>query len=141
MRRRKSDERFQRLFEHSGEAIFLHGIDGKIFDVNVRACALLGYSRDVLQRMSVRDLHPPECREESERACAAVLETGVVLYETVFLRGDGERIDVEIRASVFDENPRIIQGIARDLTESNQRGQALLASERRFKQVASQSHF
>lgn len=136
MKRRKSDERFQRLFEDSGEAIFLHGVDGKILDVNDRACVLLRYTRNALQRMSLQDLHAPETRDESARACAEVLETGAVSFESALLCGDGERINVDIQASVFDESPKIIQGIVRDLTESHRTGQALLSSERRLKQVA-----
>jgi PAS domain-containing protein len=39
---------FHRLFEHSNDAVFIYDFEGKLLDVNKRACKMLGYSKKEL---------------------------------------------------------------------------------------------
>lgn len=67
---RRSEERFRRLFDHAAASIFVHDAEGRILDVNARACSSLGYDRDELLRMTVAEVEagPPPGREPPERA-------------------------------------------------------------------------
>jgi len=65
-RARMSEERFQLIFEHANEAIFLSELDGRILEANPAASRLTGYSLDELRSMSVQDLHVPSERYISE---------------------------------------------------------------------------
>lgn len=57
---RKSEDRYRSLFEQSSEGIFLHDLDGRILDVNARACEQTGYTREELLQKTVFDLIAPE---------------------------------------------------------------------------------
>ena len=59
---RESEQRFRTLFEKANDAIFLENERDEIVEVNERACALLGYSRQELLTMKVSDLQAPEIR-------------------------------------------------------------------------------
>ena len=45
------------LFEHAGDALFLHDLNGKLVDMNRRACHDSGYTREEPLRLSVSDLN------------------------------------------------------------------------------------
>ena len=50
-----------RIFDHSNDAGFiLAPSEDRIVDVNVRACELLGYSREEVLALSISDVHPDE---------------------------------------------------------------------------------
>ena len=61
---RESEQRFRTLFEKANDAIFLENERDEIIEVNERACALLGYSREELLKMKVSDLQAPEMRDQ-----------------------------------------------------------------------------
>jgi PAS domain-containing protein len=55
---RKSEEKYRSLFNQSTEGIYLHDLEGRILDVNERACAQSGYSREEWLGLTVLDGHP-----------------------------------------------------------------------------------
>jgi PAS domain S-box-containing protein len=63
---------FHRMFEESGDAVYLMDpVDDRIVEANRAGCALLGYPRDELLAATVSDIHPaemPELRELLDRA-------------------------------------------------------------------------
>jgi two-component system sensor histidine kinase/response regulator len=116
---RKSEERFRKLFEQSNDAIFIHQA-GRITDVNQRACEMLGYSKEQLLTMDISDLYPQEGFTESSKKIATpqgLNSIESILFETVFRKADGTVVAVEISSGIIDREKKIIQGIARDITE------------------------
>jgi len=111
-------ERYRRLIETIADAIFLHGPDGRIVEVNPAASGLSGYSRDELLGMRVEDLEVslplPEMREAWQRVVAG--ET--VLADGTHRRKDGRLVPVEIRFGLLEAcgEPLIVASV-RDLTE------------------------
>ena len=53
---RESEQRFRRLVDNAGDAFFLRDEQGKILDVNKRACDSLGYTREELLSMTIADI-------------------------------------------------------------------------------------
>ncbi len=51
-----SEERYRKVVDHAGDGLFLHRLDGRFVDVNEHACESLGYTREELLRLSVRDV-------------------------------------------------------------------------------------
>jgi PAS domain S-box-containing protein len=116
---RKSEERFRKLFEQSNDAIFIHQA-GRIIDVNQRACEMLGYSKEQLLTMEIADLYPQEGFTESSKKITTpqgLNSIESILFETVFRKADGTVVAVEISSGIIDREKKIIQGIARDITE------------------------
>jgi PAS domain S-box-containing protein len=53
---RESEERFRLLVENLADAFVLYDFDGRILDVNPYACESLGYTREELLGLSIRDI-------------------------------------------------------------------------------------
>lgn len=117
--RRRSEERFRKLFEQSNDAIFIHQA-GRIIDVNQQACAMLGYSKEQFLEMEIADLYPDEEYRESSKKIdnpQGLHSIESILFETQFRKADGTVVDVEISSGIIDREKKIIQGIARDITD------------------------
>jgi len=113
---RESEERFSKLFEQSNDAILIHK-SGQIIDVNQRACEMLGYSKDQLRAMAIEDLHPEKNHTEFWRRIDTAQRERSLVFETQFKKADGTIVDVEVSSRVIDDEEKIIQGIARDITD------------------------
>jgi PAS domain S-box-containing protein len=113
---RKSERRFRSLFEQSNDAIIIH-VAGKIRDVNQRACEMLGYGKDELLTMKIKDLHPEKNHKESKERVSTAKTGKPLQFETQFLKSDGTVLDVEVSSRSIDPRKQIIQGIVRDITD------------------------
>lgn len=126
----ESEEKYSKLFHQSNDAIFIHDLEGNIIDVNKRVVDYLGYERDEILKMNIRDLHPPEALEKSAVAFEKVGRCGFVNFEIDVRKKSGEVSPVEISSSLFEIDERkVIQGIVRDLTERQKAEKALRESQ------------
>ncbi len=127
---RESESRYRRLFEESNDAIFIHTIDGKIEDVNARACALLQRTREELLDMSVEDLHPPSEKATPDARLQETATDGSTRFESAFVRPDGSQVDVEVSAGIVESDKGLVQGIVRDVSEKKRLEARLRQSEK-----------
>ena len=132
---KESEERFRSLFEESNDAVFIHGLDGGILNVNARACEMLGYDKDTLLQMPIVALHPQEELPRSKKAFETTKDKGSVRFESKFKKADGTIINVDISSRITDPEKGVIQGIARDITEHEQAEQALRESESKYRSL------
>ena len=103
---RESEQRYRTLFEKANDAIFLENERDDIVEVNERACALLGYSRDELLKMKVPDLQALEVRGQVGRVIRERIEKhGSATFETVDLHRSGRRIPVEVTIAGISREP------------------------------------
>ena len=113
--------RLAAIVETSQDAISSETLDGTILDWNPGAEALFGYSAAEAIGRNIQLLIPPE-RTAETRECLAQLRDGELLQllETVRLRKDRTRVEVEVRFAITrDANGHIngISTITRDITE------------------------
>ena len=115
---RESEERYQRLVEHSPDAIIVH-TEGRIVFVNGAGIHLLGAnSSSELIGQPVMNFVAVAYRESvSKRILLSLRDNMEVPFaEEKFLRLDGAEIDVEVGAVPFVyENERAVQMVARDI--------------------------
>ncbi len=130
---KESEKRFRRLFEQSNDAVFIHGLDGEILNVNSRACEMAGYDKDTLLQMPILALHPQEELPRSKKAFETTKDKGSVRFESKFKKADGTIINVEISSRIIDPGKGMIQGIVRDITERKQAQQALREGESKYR--------
>jgi two-component system sensor histidine kinase/response regulator len=147
---RKSEERFRKLFEQSNDAVFIHQA-GRIIDVNQRACEMLGYGKEQFLTMDIADLYPQEGYKESSKKISnaeGLNSIESILFEMLFKKADGTVVPVEISSAIIDRESKIIQGIARDITERRQtevelrktKEEAEIANRAKTEFLASMSH-
>ncbi len=114
---RASEGRFRVFVDHAADAFFLMDEQGRVVDVNHRACASLGYTREELIGMTPIDFSglTPSVIEDRLRQ---VLAEETIAFEDQHRRKDGTVFPVEIRAKAFQEGDRrFLVGLARDVTE------------------------
>ncbi|MFH1760529.1 MAG: PAS domain S-box protein, partial [bacterium] len=127
---KQREERYRRLFEESNDAVFIFDLKGRITDVNRAACRLLGYDKASLNKLNISELHPRKDTESAIRLFNDIREKGYTRFEANFRKKEGTIIDIEISASIIDNDRGIIQGLVRDLTETNSMREQLRQSDK-----------
>lgn len=113
---KESEERYRLLFEHANEIIYTHDLSGNITSVNNAFEKTLGYKRDKLLKMNIKQLLIPEY-------CTDNLETyekfSITNLEVQFVHASGKKIMMEVSKNALykDDKPYEIQAIARDISE------------------------
>jgi PAS domain S-box-containing protein len=116
----ESELRYRTLFDGASDAIFLHDIDGRIFESNTIASRYLGYSKKEFMQMRLHDLdlHPEVLftREIVQQFMAR----GYILFETVQKTKDGRQVPVEVssRITEYFGMPAVMSTV-RDISERN----------------------
>jgi PAS domain S-box-containing protein len=124
---RESEERFRRVFNRVFDACVMIDEDQRIVITNDAASDLLGYTKEELSALAVRDIHPPEEMEKISRAIHRVFLHGTdYMGETAVLNKRGESIPVEGGGAVVRTAGRTyILGSFRDISESKKAKEAL----------------
>lgn len=115
---REAENRYRALFDSASDAILIHDMKGQFVEVNQAACERLGYSRTNLLKMTAADVESPKLRVPVSERIEEMQKRGRVIYETAFVRRDGEVIPVEVNSRIikWDRNLAVLS-IARDITE------------------------
>lgn len=134
---RDSEARYRTLFDESADAIFLLDMQGHFLDVNRTGYARLGYTKDEMMSMSIRELDTPAAAARVPERLAAIIETGHAIFESEHLRKDGTVMPVEINSHLIQyQGQAAFFSTIRDITERKRVDQTLLESEARYRAVA-----
>jgi PAS domain S-box-containing protein len=141
-----SEKRFRALFEGMPEAIFIADPEtGVIVDANPAASQLILKPYEEIIGLHQSQLHPPVSRDSTIKNfishCQQVFQSSqTVLVEEMVYRSDGKQIPVEILATLFQIQDKIlIQGVFRDISERKRTENALRESEERFRSLVEQA--
>lgn len=102
---RKSELLYRTLFEEASEGFLIESFDDRVLAANRSAGDMLGYSADALQGMHVKELTPPDLREEygEDGIVKYDLEThGTSLHTDRYLDSNGSTIPVEVSITPID---------------------------------------
>ena len=109
---------YAKLFDASGDALFVHGLTGGFRYVNRTACDRLGYSREELLKMGPPDIEPPGNSDIIEERKRALCTEGELVFESVHVTRNGESFPVEISSRMLQHNGEsLILSVARDIRE------------------------
>jgi diguanylate cyclase (GGDEF)-like protein/PAS domain S-box-containing protein len=115
---RESEAHFRSLVEQASDCFYLHDVDGRLIDVNQRACYALGYSRSELLAMSLLDIDINLSRQALRALLTSVLAGKPAALESRHRHRDGTVFQVEVRIGAIEIAGRQhLLSLARDITE------------------------
>ncbi len=113
-----SEQRYQDLFERSGDAIFVHTLDGELRDMNLQAEKLVGQRRADLIGKSVANLHPESSHPAARDAIKTLQSQGWVRADLDFLGAGGTVIPTEVNARSYEsQGETLVHGVVRDVSQ------------------------
>ena len=135
---RKSEEKYQTLYESSVDGIISTDMKGQILDVNQAYLDMLGYSKDELRRLTHQQLTPLKWHESE----ADILKNQILAighsdeYEKEYIRKDGTVFPISIRIWLMKNEqgqPVEMWGMVRDITAHKRAEEELRESEERYR--------
>ncbi len=100
-RLQESEQRFRLLVEQAADGFELTDAEGRLIDVNGATCRQLGYSKEELLRLGVKDIDPVVSRETYAARFQELVNGDSLIFETTHRRRDGTTFPVEINTSVI----------------------------------------
>lgn len=142
----RNEKKFRQLFESNLDNINLFHIDesgpGLFFESNSASEEMLGYNKEELEKLSVKDVDLNMSPEYFNSKFELLKEKGSISFETIIKRKDGEQRIVEVKATKIEiEGKCTVMNIYRDITEKSKYIEALLQQNKTLKEIAwTQSH-
>lgn len=114
---RAAEMRYRSVFEQVNDAILVADREGRYLDANAAASDLLGYTREQLLQLSVRDIVFADDGWASNEF-AELVDKGQWAGELELRRKDGRAVSVEVRASVISlPGGDMYVSVIRDVTQ------------------------
>ncbi len=126
---RSSEARFRALVEQAADGIFVADARGAYIDVNSAGCAMLGYTRAELLRLTIADVVDPAEVERIGPEVARFEGGEMIVSEWRFRRKDGSSFTGEVRGRQFADGR--LQAIVIDITERKAAELALREADQR----------
>lgn len=105
------------IFDLANDAIYAYDLDGHLVFSNKAAYRNLGYTKDEIAKISLRQLDGNGEAFVNE-VIKEVEEKGATVFETCHVKKDGTRVPVEIHATHIDvDDKRLSLSVVRDITE------------------------
>lgn len=127
----KSKAYLNTIFNSVNDAIFIHDIDGNIFDVNETATCIYGYSHEELRSMNVKDIvseNSPYIIDDVAKLINERKNNGPLIIEVIAKGKNNKEFWVESNSRIIDfDNQMAVIVTVRDITE---RKNAELASKK-----------
>jgi PAS domain S-box-containing protein len=135
---RETESRYRSLFDRSLDAVYVHDMEGRFVDANPAALSLLGYSREEIGGLTFEDILDPNDLAVARATTEEITQAGSQKAPTIYrlIRKDGSRVEVETVAVALERDglPRLIQGVARDLTPRREAEKELAATQEQLRQ-------
>ena len=116
---RESEDRYRDMVESSRDLMCTHDLKGQILWVNEEPARVLGYGKEKLIKMNIRDLLPEEYKKEFDNYLATIKSIGRIKGLLTLQTANGENRIWEYQNSLRTEGVRepIVRSMSRDVTE------------------------
>ncbi|MEW5913421.1 MAG: PAS domain S-box protein [Thermodesulfobacteriota bacterium] len=130
----ESERKYRSLFEGLNDAVFITDQKGNFLEVNQATCQRLGYSREEMLAMRVRDILAPEELSLLSQRLSQLSEKGALIFEGVHRTRQGRVVPVEVSLRLVQyQGQEAVLSVVRDISERQAAAQALKESEQRFR--------
>jgi PAS domain S-box-containing protein len=130
--RRSKEQEYATLTQASLDGFWITDNTGRILDTNDTFCKMLGYTREELLCLSIRDFEAVESPEKIADHIRTVREAGSNRFQSRYRCKDGTIIDVEISAQYVKESGGRFFVFARDITDRKRKEDALKENAQRL---------
>ncbi len=133
----ESERTYREIFTATSDALFVHEISGRPLDVNERACAMFGCTRETLLSLPADALslgRPPYSQAEAVAWVQLAAAAGPQVFEWHSRRRNGELFwsEIALRACTISGQPRVIACV-RDIEERKRTEAELRQSQERLR--------
>jgi PAS domain S-box-containing protein len=105
------------LLDLAHDVVLLVDPGGEIVYANAACAVLTGYSLAELAGMNMRQLNTREGAEQVPTRISTMLREGGAEFDSVWVRKDGQRVDVEVRSQTVESRGRpLFLSVVRDVT-------------------------
>lgn len=119
------ERQYRTILRTAMDGFCLVDLKGGFLDVNDAFCAMFGYTREEMLRLSLRDIEVKETADVIAIHMDEIIHNGSDRFETRYRCKDGRIIDAEVSAVYTGpEKPRFVT-FHRDITERNRAQKAL----------------
>lgn len=133
---RRSQRRYRRLFDQTGDAIVIHGPDGMIWEANPRVADIFGYDQEAVVGNPMETLYAPSAEEAIRSAGERMRRTGSAQFETQCARKDGTSFWASVSATEISiDGDRAVQCVVRDVTERREAQDEIRTLKEHYEQV------
>jgi len=119
----ESEHKYHAIFNNINEAVFLHEVmednsRGHFIEVNDVACRRLGYTREELLTLTVKDINTTPVQKDDPARVVALKNEPELSFDAEQVRKDGSVFPVHVNARLIEIHGRsFILSLVRDLTE------------------------
>jgi diguanylate cyclase (GGDEF)-like protein/PAS domain S-box-containing protein len=131
---RAQANRYATMLSTTSDGFFILDRDGRFFAVNDAYCAMIGYSREELLKLTIEDVEAIESVNVARRHMQTIVATGFDRFESQHRRKNGSVIEIEGSVSFQQETGQFLCFV-RDITNQKQHEAALQASERKYRDL------
>ncbi|MGD9077876.1 MAG: PAS domain S-box protein [Desulfobacterales bacterium] len=132
-------EKYQAIFNHNLNCIYVHDLAGNFLDANDVALSLIGYSREEIPELNLSSLIDEDQLSVALSAIEEIKKTGSQKRFTEYKvkKKDGTYAWVETESTLVCEQgePFAIHGVARDITQRKRAEKALTTSEQKYREL------
>ena len=109
--------KYKAIIDTTADGFWVTDTRGSFLDVNNAYSNLIGYSRDELLKMNIKDLEALESEDKIARHIQKVIGAGYDRFETRHRRKDGGTVDIEVSTNYMDIEGGRLFVFLRDITE------------------------
>lgn len=124
----RAEQAYRTLFEQAADGIFIADEAGRYVDVNAAGLALLGYSREELLALTMKELIAEQDLVAKPLRLETLVRDRPTRTERVLKRKDGSLVQVEISGTRLSNGTFL--GLVRDVTERNELQSRLVVTDR-----------
>ena len=129
----------EQILQTTMDGYILANTKGKLIDVNPAYCKIVGYTREELLEMNIRQLDIAS-KKDIEKRIEVMVSKGGARFETKHKHKDGSIVELEVSTIIMrqDKEP-LVAAFVRDITERKISEMALVESEEKFRLLADNS--
>ena len=129
-------------FRNVSKAAFLTDNAGNLYDFNEAACQLLGYSKEEIEKLQVKDIDVFQTQEERAMFRNELRNVKSMTVTKKYKRKDGSLIDVELKCNyLYYEGMELDYIFVSDITEKIRAEEQLKLVDYAFRNSAVPTHF